>query len=173
MPDLGSGAARLPAPMRRAVLSIVTLTPHRHRRRAVARPGETLAIMGPSGCGKTALMALTMCFHDTRAGVIQLDGHDLQTLEQSSIRRNIGLVLQDADPLHFSDSVRVQRQRPRQHRVRPPRRHVYRQHRRLIPEDYLRAAGLHGLIHGAQALLELRQLLRDGGVLVRGQGELR
>jgi ATP-binding cassette subfamily B protein len=69
------------------------------------QPGETLAIVGPSGSGKTTLMALLMLFYDPLEGVIRLDGLDLRTLKQSSIRRNIGVVLQD--PLLFNDSVRA------------------------------------------------------------------
>ena len=70
-----------------------------------AQPGETLAIVGPSGSGKTTLMALLMRFYDPLEGTIRLDGRDLRTLKQSSIRRNIGVVLQD--PLLFNDSVRA------------------------------------------------------------------
>ena len=66
--------------------------------------GETLAIVGPSGSGKTTMMALLMRFYDPVSGLIRLDGHDLRTLKQSSVRRAIGVVLQD--PLLFNDSVR-------------------------------------------------------------------
>lgn len=71
----------------------------------MARPGETIAIVGPSGSGKTTLMALLMRFYDPIEGTIRLDGRDLRSLKQSSIRRNIGVVLQD--PLLFNDSVRA------------------------------------------------------------------
>jgi ATP-binding cassette, subfamily B, bacterial len=67
--------------------------------------GETLAIVGPSGSGKTTMMALLMRFYDPIEGVVRLDGHDLRTLKQSSIRRSVGAVLQD--PLLFNDSVRA------------------------------------------------------------------
>jgi ATP-binding cassette subfamily B protein len=67
--------------------------------------GETLAIVGPSGSGKTTLMALLMRFYDPIEGTVRLDGHDLRTLKQSAIRRNIGVVLQD--PLLFNDTVRA------------------------------------------------------------------
>lgn len=70
----------------------------------VVKPGETLAIVGPSGSGKTTLMALLMRFYDPQEGVICLDGEDLRNLKQSSLRRNIGVVLQD--PLLFNDTVR-------------------------------------------------------------------
>jgi ATP-binding cassette subfamily B protein len=67
--------------------------------------GETLAIVGPSGSGKTTMMALLMRFYDPIEGTVRLDGHDLRTIRQSSLRRNIGVVLQD--PLLFNDSVRA------------------------------------------------------------------
>lgn len=66
--------------------------------------GQTLAIVGPSGSGKTTMMALLMRFYDPNEGAILLDGHDLRTLKQRSLRRNIGTVLQD--PLLFNDTVR-------------------------------------------------------------------
>ncbi|MHC1766560.1 MAG: ABC transporter ATP-binding protein [Verrucomicrobiia bacterium] len=68
-----------------------------------ARAGETIAIVGPSGSGKTTLMALLMRFYDPSSGVVRLDGTDLRDLKQSSLRRNIGVVLQD--PLLFNDTA--------------------------------------------------------------------
>ncbi len=68
------------------------------------RAGETIAIVGPSGSGKTTLMALLMRFYDPISGSILLDGSDLRDLKQSSLRKHIGVVLQD--PLLFNDSVR-------------------------------------------------------------------
>lgn len=70
-----------------------------------ATPGETIAIVGPSGSGKTTLMALLMRFYDPDSGCVLLDGHDLRDLRQSSVRRHIGVVLQD--PLLFNDTVRA------------------------------------------------------------------
>jgi ATP-binding cassette subfamily B protein len=66
-------------------------------------PGQTIAIVGPSGSGKTTLMALLMRFYDPHGGRILLDGVDLKLLKQSSLRKNIGVVLQD--PLLFNDTV--------------------------------------------------------------------
>ncbi|HEY0454827.1 MAG TPA: ABC transporter ATP-binding protein [Verrucomicrobiae bacterium] len=67
-------------------------------------PGQTLAIVGPSGSGKTTMMALLMRFYDPREGSIRIDGEDLRAFKQSSLRRNIGTVLQD--PMLFNDTVR-------------------------------------------------------------------
>jgi ATP-binding cassette, subfamily B, bacterial len=67
--------------------------------------GKTLAIVGPSGSGKTTLMALLMRFYDPQSGHITINGHDLRDVKQSSLRRNIGVVLQD--PLLFNDTIRA------------------------------------------------------------------
>lgn len=70
-----------------------------------AEPGGTIAIVGPSGSGKTTLMALLMRFYDPVSGSVRFDGRDLRRLKQRSLRRNIGVVLQD--PLLFNDTVRA------------------------------------------------------------------
>ncbi|MDB5368097.1 MAG: transporter ATP-binding protein [Rhodospirillales bacterium] len=67
------------------------------------RPGEKVAIVGPSGSGKTTLMGLLMRFYDPWSGAIEIDGHDLRSLKQKSLRQRIGVVLQE--PLLFNDTV--------------------------------------------------------------------
>jgi ATP-binding cassette subfamily B protein len=67
-------------------------------------PGEQVAIVGPSGSGKTTLMALLQRFYDRSRGSIKVDGKDLKQLKQRALRRNIGVVLQDA--LLFNETVR-------------------------------------------------------------------
>jgi ATP-binding cassette subfamily B protein len=67
--------------------------------------GETIAIVGPSGAGKTTLIALLMRFYDPLQGRIAIDGRDLRGIKQSSLRRHIGVVLQDT--LLFNDTVRA------------------------------------------------------------------
>lgn len=68
-----------------------------------ARPGQMVAIVGPSGSGKTTLMALLQRFYDPTGGAVTLDGRDLRKLKQKCLRRNIGVVMQDA--LLFNESV--------------------------------------------------------------------
>lgn len=68
------------------------------------RPGETIAFVGPSGTGKSTLTALLQRFYDPVSGSVSIDGQDLRSLKQQSIRRNIGVVLQDA--LLFNESIR-------------------------------------------------------------------
>lgn len=59
------------------------------------RPGEKVAIVGPSGVGKTTIAMLLMRFYEPTGGRILLDGYDLRKIRLSSLRRHIGLVLQD------------------------------------------------------------------------------
>ena len=61
----------------------------------VARPGEIVALAGPSGAGKSTLARLLVRFADPQAGAIHLDGHDLRDVTLESLRRHVGLLLQD------------------------------------------------------------------------------
>lgn len=68
------------------------------------RPGERVALVGPSGSGKTTVISLIPRFYDVHAGHIRIDGHDVRDVTIKSLRRHIGIVLQD--PILFSGSVR-------------------------------------------------------------------
>ena len=58
-------------------------------------PGETVAVVGPSGGGKSTLCQLIPRFYDATEGSILVDGHDVRTVTQKSLRENIGIVQQD------------------------------------------------------------------------------
>ena len=60
------------------------------------RPGESLAITGETGAGKSTLLSLLMRFYDADQGAVRVDGHDVRALEIDSLRKNIGLVFQEA-----------------------------------------------------------------------------
>ena len=59
------------------------------------RPGETIALVGPSGGGKSTTCSLLPRFYDVSSGSITIDGQDIRTVTQESLRRSIGLVQQD------------------------------------------------------------------------------
>jgi ATP-binding cassette subfamily B multidrug efflux pump len=60
-----------------------------------ASPGETVALVGPTGAGKTTMVNLLSRFYDVDSGAITIDGHDVRNVRQASIRRQLGIVLQD------------------------------------------------------------------------------
>jgi ATP-binding cassette subfamily B protein len=63
-------------------------------------PGQMVAIVGPTGAGKTTLVNLIMRFYELDAGRITLDGVDIASLERSSLRSQVGMVLQDTWLFH-------------------------------------------------------------------------
>ena len=58
-------------------------------------PGQTIALVGPTGAGKTTIVNLLTRFYDVDSGAILVDGRDIRTVAQESLRRMIGVVLQD------------------------------------------------------------------------------
>ncbi len=66
--------------------------------------GETVAMVGPSGGGKTTLCQLMPRFYDVTGGAITVDGHDVRSVTQRSLRRSIGIVQQDV--FLFADTIR-------------------------------------------------------------------
>ncbi|MEU6841956.1 NHLP bacteriocin export ABC transporter permease/ATPase subunit [Streptomyces sp. NPDC046716] len=63
------------------------------------RPGEFVAVVGESGCGKSTLLRLLIGFDAPTHGSVLYDGQDLTALDQSAVRRQCGVVLQNAQPL--------------------------------------------------------------------------
>ena len=61
----------------------------------MAEPGQTVALVGPTGAGKTSIVSLLMRFYDALEGSISIDGHDIRQATQASLRRQMGIVLQD------------------------------------------------------------------------------
>ncbi|MFI8002917.1 NHLP bacteriocin export ABC transporter permease/ATPase subunit [Streptomyces sp. NPDC086010] len=66
------------------------------------RPGEFVAIVGPSGCGKSTLLRMLIGFDRPLSGSVLYDGQDLASLDQAAVRRQCGVVLQNAQPLSGS-----------------------------------------------------------------------
>jgi ATP-binding cassette, subfamily B, multidrug efflux pump len=65
--------------------------------------GETIALVGETGSGKTTLVKLLCRFHDPLQGRILIDGYDIRQVTQRSLRKQLGLVLQD--PFLFNGTV--------------------------------------------------------------------
>ena len=67
------------------------------------RPGETVALVGPSGGGKSTLCQLIPRFYDVTSGAVRMDGQDVRSVTQESLRQNIGVVQQEV--FLFADTV--------------------------------------------------------------------
>jgi ATP-binding cassette subfamily B protein len=79
----------------RPVLTNVTFT---------VQPGEKIAILGATGSGKSSLIYLIPRFYDIQSGSIRIDGTDIREFKLASLRRQIGIVLQDV--FLFSGTIR-------------------------------------------------------------------
>jgi ATP-binding cassette subfamily B multidrug efflux pump len=99
-------------------------------------PGERVGLIGPSGAGKSTLVNLLLRFYDPEAGRILIDGQDLATVTQESVRARIAMVTQDTSLLHRSirDNIRYGRPEATQEEV----------------ELAARRAEAHGFIVGLQ-----------------------
>lgn len=67
------------------------------------KPGEQVAIVGPTGAGKTSIISLALRFYDIQSGRIVVDEHEIRDVSQASLRRQIGVVLQD--PFLFAGTI--------------------------------------------------------------------
>ncbi|MGI8422891.1 MAG: ABC transporter ATP-binding protein [Chloroflexota bacterium] len=61
-----------------------------------AEPGQVVALLGHTGAGKTSLVALIPRFYDVTAGAVRIDGHDVRDVQLQSLRRQIGMVMQES-----------------------------------------------------------------------------
>lgn len=66
------------------------------------RPGERIGLVGRSGAGKSTLVNLLLRFYDLKSGQILIDGQNITTVTQDSLRAQIGMVTQDTSLLHRS-----------------------------------------------------------------------
>ncbi|WP_315838653.1 glucan ABC transporter ATP-binding protein/ permease [Bradyrhizobium prioriisuperbiae] len=72
-------------------------------------PGQTIALVGPTGAGKSTAIALLHRAFDPQSGIIKIDGMDIRALKLSALRRNIGVVFQEALLFNrtIADNLRV------------------------------------------------------------------
>jgi subfamily B ATP-binding cassette protein MsbA len=63
-------------------------------------PGKTYALVGASGAGKSTILSLILRLYDPTSGTVRIDGYDLRTLTQKSLREQIGLVTQETFLFH-------------------------------------------------------------------------
>ena len=136
------------------------------------RPGEVVALVGPSGVGKSTLVNLLLRHYTPLAGSITVDGHPIETLNASSLRKQISLVPQE--PFLFSTTVRenILYGRPEasdaevEHAARAANIHDFIA---AMPQGYQTPVGQRGLaLSGGQRqrIALARAFLRDAPVLL-------
>ncbi|MFI6147512.1 NHLP bacteriocin export ABC transporter permease/ATPase subunit [Streptomyces sp. NPDC051109] len=115
------------------------------------RPGEFVAVVGASGCGKSTLLRMLIGFDRPTSGSVRYDGQDLAALDQAAVRRQCGVVLQNAQP--FSGSILD----------------CIRGSGAYSLEEAAEAAALAGLAEDIKAMpMGLHTVLSDGGGTVSG-----
>lgn len=110
--------------------------------------GASVAFVGPSGSGKSTILSLLMRFYDPLSGVVKIDGQDLRSVTQHSLRSQTAVVFQDNFLLNASirDNIRIANSDATPQQI----------------EEAARQAGLHDFIAA----------LPDGYATVVGQGRL-
>ncbi len=76
------------------------------------KPGEKIGLVGPSGAGKSTLVNLLLRFYDLEGGRILIDGQDISTVQQETLRSAIAVVTQDTSLLHRSIRANIKYGRP-------------------------------------------------------------
>lgn len=66
-------------------------------------PGETIALVGPTGAGKTTIINMLTRFYDVQEGSVCIDGHDVRDVTLESLRKEVGVLMQD--PFMFKGTV--------------------------------------------------------------------
>ena len=138
----------------------------------VAEPGRTVALVGTTGAGKTTIISLLERFYDVQGGSVTIDGHDLRTVTQDSLRSAISIVLQDT--FLFADTIRdnISYGRPGasdaeiEAAARRARAHEFIA---ALPDGYdtMLQEGASNLSRGQRQLLSIaRALLKDPRILV-------
>ena len=137
-----------------------------------AEPGQTVALVGPTGAGKTTLVSLLARFYDVDQGAIRIDGYDVRQVTRESLRRQMGIVLQDT--FLFSgtvmENIRYGRLDASDDEVIAAARLANAdQFITRLPEGYQTPLGErgHNLSHGQRQLLAIaRAILADPHILI-------
>ena len=135
-------------------------------------PGKQYALVGASGAGKTTMLSLILRFYDPQSGVIELDGRDLRSVTQQSLREHIGIVTQDTFLFHDTiyENIRYGRLDATEAEVQAAAKLAYAHDFILAqPEGYDTVVGDKGcLLSGGQQqrLAIARALLKNAPVLL-------
>lgn len=134
--------------------------------------GTSVAFVGPSGCGKSTMLKLLMRFYDPFAGLIAIDGHDLRSVTQASLRSRMGVVLQENPLFDISirENIRLGKTDASEELVIEVAKAVgLHDFVHSLPQGYSTLAGEHGLkfsMSRMQRLAMARAMLRDPEIVL-------
>lgn len=134
--------------------------------------GESIALVGPSGSGKSTLANLLMRFYDINSGAISIDGTDISKIKISFLRRNMGVVQQDA--FLFSGTIREnilygKENATEEELISAAQKADIHDHIMSLPDGYESRTGENGVnLSGGQKqrLSIARTLLHDPDILI-------
>ncbi len=138
----------------------------------VAEPGERVALVGETGAGKSTIIRLITRFFDVTEGAVKIDGHDIRTVTQASLRSQLGIVLQDTFLFNgtIADNIRYGRLDASDEAVQNAASAVGAdQFIRNLPNGYQNGVGENGvnLSAGQRQLISFaRALLADPRILI-------
>jgi ATP-binding cassette, subfamily B, bacterial len=135
-------------------------------------PGQVAALVGPSGAGKTTLVGLIARFYDPEAGSVRIDGKDVRTFKQRSLRQRISFVLQDTLLFHTTVWQNIAYGRPEASRdeiIRAAQLANAHEFIEQMPEGYDTLVGERGAtVSGGQRqrIAIARAIVRDAPILI-------
>jgi subfamily B ATP-binding cassette protein MsbA len=136
------------------------------------QPGKTHALVGASGAGKSTILSLILRLYDPTSGAVKIDGHDLRSITQKSLRERIGLVTQETFLFHdtISNNIRFGRLDATPDEVHEAARAAYAHDFIMAqPKDYETVIGDKGcLLSGGQQqrLAIARAVLKNAPILL-------
>jgi subfamily B ATP-binding cassette protein MsbA len=116
-------------------------------------PGKTYALVGPSGAGKSTILSLLLRLYDPTTGAVRIDGQDLRTLTQKSLRQQIGLVTQETFLFHDTIFKNIQFGR-----LDATREEVFAAAQTAFAHDFIQAQP-----HGYETVIGDKGMMLSGG----------
>lgn len=136
------------------------------------RPGETIALVGPTGAGKTTIINLLTRFYDVTKGAVKIDGTDVRTISLTSLRKEVGVLMQDPFIFHGTILENIRYGRPDatdEECIRAAKQIHADQFIKKLPDGYRQKLGERGegLSAGEKQLLSFaRIILKNPSIII-------